>query len=169
MKCMFCDKPATVHLTDIVNKQKREAHLCESCAREKNLLPDEPGPVIDLSAYLQLMAGSPEQNPKKSAAWNDAACPACGMSYGGFKAEGRFGCAKDYDVFSVAVEQLLERAHRATAHVGKVPAAIRREIAATRFAELRTELTAAVEAEDYEQAARLRDLIRTMEAEGRSG
>jgi protein arginine kinase activator len=43
MKCMFCDRQATVHLTDIVNKKKRQAHLCEECARERGLLPEQPG------------------------------------------------------------------------------------------------------------------------------
>ena len=48
-------QPATVHLTDIVNKKKREAHLCEQCARERNLLPDPPGPQIDLTALMNLL------------------------------------------------------------------------------------------------------------------
>ena len=44
MKCQICDNPATVHLTDFVNKKKRELHLCTKCARERNLIPEPPGP-----------------------------------------------------------------------------------------------------------------------------
>ena len=62
MKCMFCDNPATVHLTDIVNKKKREVHLCEECARERNLLPDPPGPQIDLTALMNMLL-TPLQRP----------------------------------------------------------------------------------------------------------
>lgn len=165
MKCMFCDSPATVHLTDIVNKKKREAHLCDKCAREMNLLPDQPGPVINLKSLLKLMA----PQPAKPGAAADPACPTCGLSYAGFKAEGRFGCAHDYEAFRAGVEPLLEQVHRATAHVGKLPAAARAAARAARLDELRADMAAAAGVEDYERAARLRDLIRQMEAEGTAG
>jgi protein arginine kinase activator len=162
MKCMFCEKPATVHLTDIVNKKKREAHLCEQCARERNLLPEQPGLAVDLTALLKLMTA-----PRAGAA--EAACPTCGMSYAAFKAEGRFGCAHDYDAFRTALEPLLERVHRAVGHAGKLPAAARLAARRARLDGLRAEMKTAAENEDYEQAARLRDLIRQLEAEGTPG
>lgn len=156
MKCMFCNKPATVHLTDIVNKKKREAHLCERCARERNLLPEQPGPQIDLKALLSLMVAPQAAEPT---------CPACGTTYAAFKAEGRFGCAQDYDAFRAALEPLLERVHRATAHTGKRPAAVQRAARGAELGDLRSRLRAAIKAEEYEEAARLRDLIRVMETE----
>ena len=51
----FCDSPATVHLTDIVNKKKRELHLCEECAARAEPVPDPPGPQIDLTALMNLL------------------------------------------------------------------------------------------------------------------
>lgn len=163
MKCLFCDKPATVHLTDIVNKKKREVHLCESCAREKNLLPEPPGPQIDLTALMNMML-TPLQKPATVPA--EPNCPACGLTYAAFKAEGRFGCGHDYDAFREVLEPLLERVHRASAHTGKKPVTLQR---AAEMDRLKTQLKSAVAAEDYEQAARLRDLIRQKEAEGTSG
>jgi protein arginine kinase activator len=161
---MFCNNPATVHLTDIVNKKKREAHLCEQCARERNLLPDPPGPQIDLTALMNLLL-SPFQQPQGGALAPAAepACPACGLTYAAFKAEGRFGCGHDYDAFRVVLEPLLERVHRATAHAGKQPASARR---LAELEDLRAKMKSAIAIEDYEQAARLRDLIRQKEAEG---
>jgi protein arginine kinase activator len=164
MKCMFCDNPATVHLTDIVNKKKREAHLCEQCARERNLLPDPPGPQIDLTALMNLLL-TPFQQPQ-SGAVADPTCPACGLTYAAFKAEGRFGCGHDYDAFRPVLEPLLERVHRSTAHAGKRPLTARR---AAELDDLKTRMKSAVAVEDYEQAARLRDLIRQKEAEGTPG
>ena len=38
MKCQFCSNPATVHLTNIENNQKKEMHLCQSCAESHQLL-----------------------------------------------------------------------------------------------------------------------------------
>jgi protein arginine kinase activator len=167
---MFCENPATVHLTDIVNKKKREAHLCEKCARERNLLPEQPGPQINLKALLNLMI-SPFQPPASGAgiAVHEMACPACGQTFAAFKAEGRFGCAHDYDAFEGVLEPLLERIHRATAHAGKIPSSTRVAAKTAKIEDLRSQMKAAVEVEDYEQAARLRDLIRKMEAEGTTG
>lgn len=160
MKCLFCDKPATVHVVKAVNLEKREAHLCERCARERNLLADPPGPPIGLKALVGLFAGPLRSGPKAAAP--ESACPACGLTYAGFKAEGRFGCAHDYDAFAAALTPLLERVHRAAAHAGKLPAARRRAAA---LADLRARMAAAVAAEEYEAAAGLRDQIRRTEAE----
>src|SRR6185369_1968813 len=56
VKCQYCDSPATVHLTDIVNKKKREQHLCTKCARERNLIPEPPGAQqLDLKALLNML------------------------------------------------------------------------------------------------------------------
>ncbi len=86
-----------------------------------------------------------------------------------FRAQGRLGCPHDYTVFRVGLEPLLQRIHRATRHVGKAP---RRVVPAERHAErveLRRRLQAAIEAEAYEEAARLRDLLREKEATDESG
>lgn len=161
-KCQFCDNPATVHLTDIVNKKKREAHLCESCAREHNLIPDQPTPQIDLKALLGILVG-----PLGGAGAADdpsaLICPACGLKYAEFRNEGRLGCPEDYDVFREALEPLLERIHRSIGHTGKAPQAYREQARETELKTLRKRLRAAVKAEKYEDAARLRDLIRQKE------
>ena len=166
MTCMFCKNAATLHQTVIVNKQKREAHLCEKCARERGLIPAQPGPQIDLKAILNLM-----MNPQLAAprAQTDAACPECGLTYQAFKAAGRFGCAHDYDAFGETLEALFEKVHRATTHRGKLPRVLRDEARAGALAALRAQMKSAVEAEDYEEAARLRDLLRRAEAEGTCG
>jgi protein arginine kinase activator len=162
MKCMFCQNVATVHLTNIVNHQGWEAHLCEHCARERNLLGDAPGPQINLQALVKLLA-TPLVSPHQEA---ETACPVCGQSYAAFKAEGRLGCSHDYEAFRGVLEPLLERVHRSTVHQGKFPVAAQR---IAELEELQSRMQVAVAAEDYEQAARLRDLIRQKQAEGRRG
>ncbi|MBA4186829.1 MAG: hypothetical protein C0467_02305 [Planctomycetaceae bacterium] len=166
MKCMFCDSVATVHLTDIVNKKKREAHLCEKCARDRDLLPEQAGQAIDLKALVNLMMAPepPVQIAPATTVPVTLNCPRCGLTYAAFKGEGRFGCAHDYEAFRSILEPLLERVHRGTKHTGKLPAGARVAARSARIAELRTEMAAAIGTEDYEQAARLRDLIREMEA-----
>jgi protein arginine kinase activator len=91
-------------------------------------------------------------------------CPSCGIKYMEFKAAGRFGCPHDYEVFREPLLPLLERIHRGRRHVGKVPPnALKRTAVQTELRNLRQQLQTAVEREEYEQAARLRDLIRQKE------
>lgn len=157
MKCQICDNPATVHLTDIVNKKKRELHLCTKCARERNLIPEQPGSQqLDLKGLLNMLQHSFSQaGPDAPDAGTPVAeaCEVCGITLAEFKAEGRLGCEHDYESLRPALETLLERIHRSTTHVGKAPRAIR-------LREWQKQMQAAVAAEDYEEAARLRDLIR---------
>ena len=86
MKCQICENPATVHLTDIVNKKKRELHLCEQCARERNLIPEPPGPQIDLKALMGLLTSPFPQGNTVPGATGPAAepvattCEVCGMT-----------------------------------------------------------------------------------------
>jgi protein arginine kinase activator len=167
VKCQICDNPATVHLTDIVNKKKRELHLCERCARERNLIPEPPSPQqLDLKALLNLLMHPfpPAESTGTGGAdagaaarpVGGAACAVCGITLAEFKAEGRLGCAHDYEALRDALEPLLERIHRSVAHAGKAPRAVR-------VREWKKLMQAAVAAEDYEEAARLRDLIRKAE------
>jgi protein arginine kinase activator len=154
VKCQFCDNPATVHLTDIVNKTKRERHLCTKCARERNLIPEPPGPQLDLKALLNMLAHPfPQAGDATAAQPVVEACEICGITLAEFRAEGRLGCQHDYESLRAALEPLLERIHRSVVHSGKAPRAIR-------VREWQKQMQAAVAAEDYEEAARLRDLIR---------
>jgi protein arginine kinase activator len=165
--CQFCGEPATVHLTDIANKKKRELHLCDTCARRQNLLPDAPSPQLNLPALLQLImnqfapaSGSTAEDEVDPATLT---CPSCGLKYAQFRADGRFGCPEDYDVFYPVLVPILERVHRGMQHHGKTPQAVRRRRARDEVAELKVQLDEAVAAEDYEEAARLRDRIRGKE------
>ena len=165
MKCQFCSNPATVHLTDIINGHKKETHLCQPCAEKKQLLHQQE---LNLSAILQSVIG-----PHVGALTDDLArltCPQCGIKYMEFKAEGRLGCPHDYQVFQAALEPLLQRIHRATRHAGKHPRH-RRHSAAwhSEVVALRQQLREAVRVENYEEAARLRDLLRQKEATDEPG
>ena len=159
MKCQFCQDPATVHLTDIINKKKREMHLCEECAREHNLIPDAQK-ELNVPALLEFLMG--EARAKKSKGDpNAVVCNHCGLKYAQFRAQGRLGCPADYDVFRAALEPLLERIHRHLRHVGKVPGQHRATRGLVKIEELRMLVDVAVREERYEEAARLRDLIRS--------
>lgn len=164
MKCDNCNKPATVHLTEIKNGKKIEKHLCEQCAAQNEGVPIQAHTPIN-----ELLTNFVMQHSGLSAKQAGVECSHCGITWAEFRQSGLFGCEQDYALFERELAPLLQRAHEGgTHHVGKVPTRrgaagvpTRKRIDLTR---LRKELARAVEAEDYERAAKLRDQIREAES-----
>ena len=165
MKCQSCANPATVHITTIDKSgQKKLVHLRQACAEQQQLVKQQE---LNLPAILQTLIGQ-HLGPADQLA--RLACPACGIKYMEFRAQGRLGCPHDYAVFRPGLEPLLRRIHRAGRHTGKSPR--RTGPSPDRYAELvdlRRQLQAAIDSEAFEEAARLRDLIREREATDESG
>jgi protein arginine kinase activator len=163
MKCQFCSKPATLHLMDVIQHQKREIHLCEACAQQHQLIPMQPKPELNVPALLEFLIQQTLAAVGKFES-GDAHCPQCGMAYSQFRAQGRLGCPHDYQAFMKSLEPLLERIHRRLRHVGKIPKKAVQARMLAEIQELKQQLRQAVAEERYENAAQLRDLIRVKEA-----
>jgi protein arginine kinase activator len=165
VKCQYCSNPATVHLTDLYSSPKKELHLCKSCAEAQHLIEKQE---LNLPAILQNLIGQ-HLGPQTDELAR-LACPACGIKYMEFRAQGRLGCPHDYEVFRTGLTPLLQRIHRAERHLGKSP---RRAVPPSgqqgALVELRRRLQQAIAAEAYEEAARIRDLLRKKEATDESG
>jgi protein arginine kinase activator len=164
VKCQRCSNPATVHLTEIVDQQKKELHLCQSCAESQNLVQKQE---LNLPAILQTLIG--HHLGRETDELSRLACPACGIKYMEFRAQGRLGCPHDYAAFRTALEPLLRKIHRATRHHGKTPRHAPHAAAQAEAVELRRRLQEAVDAEQYEEAARILARIRKKEATDESG
>lgn len=153
---------AVVHLTQIVNNEMFTTHLCERCAAEKGLEASAVPSNFPLSDFLaQMGEGDLPTDPELA----DATCSFCGLTFADFRETGRLGCPHCYSIFDGHLRGLLRRIHGGTQHVGKVylppdPSASERQ---KRLEGLRRKLDRAVESEDFERAARLRDEIRALE------
>jgi protein arginine kinase activator len=155
MMCQRCHNEATVHLTEPKSGQHLELHLCRACARKAGLALPESPPNLGLDAVVEsLIVANVGELVGELAA---LACPDCGIKYMEFRAGGRLGCPRDYWVFSQGLTPLLLRFHGATRHVGKVA---RRCEGAMERLRTRKRLREAIAREEYEDAARLRDLLR---------
>ena len=153
--CQNCNKKAaTFHVTEIIDNEKKEIHLCEDCAREKNIAL----PTDKLNDFIGgLFEAHAEKEVPELAG---ITCPVCGITYAEFRQGGGLGCSRDYTVFKKAMMPFLERIHGSTKHKGKVPLNAGKDMAnARRLIQLRRELNKAIEAEEYEQAAKVRDQI----------
>lgn len=161
MQCDICaKKKATVHLTEIVDEQMSELHLCEDCAREKSVQMEQQFGLADLLAGLTDIS---KQN--KDVEKIKAKCPNCGLTYEDFRKLGRLGCSECYTSFREYLSALLKKIHGSNQHVGKVPVHLTLESPREdrNLQELKEQLHRAIEAEHFEEAAYLRDKIRKME------
>ncbi|RXK56550.1 excinuclease ABC subunit B [Oleiharenicola lentus] len=150
LKCDLCSKPATVHLTQIVNSKIHKVDLCEACAQAKGVTDPSGFSLADLLLKASL-------NPEPA---GDAKCSACGFTQQDFKKTGRFGCPECYSHFSRLLDPMLDSMHKGSAHTGKIPQkAVTRRSLYERLTQLETELDQAIKAERYEDAARYRDEI----------
>ena len=157
--CQRCNQAkATVHVTDTI-PEKRERHLCDACAEKEGIIIKQKHTTTNeiLQQFIKHKAGL--------GAGDDLACPKCGLTFREFQTKGNLGCPNDYAAFGSLLNPLIERAHEgATHHVGKVPPeAGETTQKATGLLRLRRELQDAVEQENYELAAHVRDQIRTLE------
>jgi protein arginine kinase activator len=150
-------------VTEIKAGQQIKKHLCEQCAAQNEGVPHKSHvPINELLTNFVMAHSGINQKEQTSK------CEQCGITWAEFRQNGLLGCAHDYSLFEKELTPLLQRAHdSATHHVGKVPTRrggtgvpVKRQVD---IAKLRRELAKAVEAEDYERAAKLRDQLRQAE------
>ncbi len=161
MQCDICHKKkATVHLTEIVDEQMTELHLCEECAREKSVQMEQQFGLADLLAGLTDFS---KQN--KSVEKVKLVCSKCGLSYEDFRKFGRLGCSGCYPSFRDHLGVLLKRIHGSNRHLGKAPVKMSKATQKAVYSakDLKEQLKKAIDMEQFEEAAKIRDKIRELE------
>lgn len=158
MQCCVCkEKPATVHLTQIVGEKMQKLDLCEDCAKAKGI----NDPTSFAMADLMLGLGAAQEIEQSVGA--ELKCPRCGFSQADFKKTGRLGCPDCYQTFAEGLSSLLKTMHKGTRHMGKAPEALRQTRENTdRLKLLQRKLAKAIDEENYEIAAALRDEIKSL-------
>jgi protein arginine kinase activator len=154
MQCQVCNKPATVHLTEIIDGHKKERHLCQACSQKAGI-------TIKMSSPSKSMLNDFVASKKDVSNISEQLCDYCMLTWEQFRKHGVLGCSHDYDAFGEPLQKLIAKAQGgATKHVGRIPDYVNGSgDNQLRLIQLRQELYDAVAAEDYEMAARLRDEI----------
>ena len=160
MNCDVCqDNPATVYLTQIVKGEMQKVNLCEACAKDKGVT--DPTGFALADALLGI-----DSDPKMASSTNVLACNSCGFSHAEFKKSGRFGCSECYKVFDSGLESLVKAMHKGTNHLGKIPSRYQVEKKYNdQITDLKNRLMSAINEENFEEAAKLRDQIKMAEVE----
>jgi protein arginine kinase activator len=165
MQCDVCGKKrATVHLTEIVDEQMTEMHLCEECAREKSVQMEQQFGLADLLAGLADFGKQIKDVEKIK-----LKCPNCGMTYDDFRKLGRLGCGECYATFREQLASLLKKIHGSHQHLGKAPLTMAAppKVSSEELDVLKAKLQNAIRQENFEEAAMLRDKIREFERKGK--
>ena len=174
MTCDICGKKkATVHLTEIVDEQMSEMHLCEECARQKSAQMEQQFGLADLLAGLS--DTSKTLAAKEGEKASVLKCSRCQLPYEDFRKFGRLGCGECYASFKEHLAGLLRKIHGSNKYLGKTPAMYKDQKAADAqdtivallpseaLADLKKQLQSAIAEEDFEKAAMIRDKIRNFE------
>ncbi len=162
MECDNCrERPAEVTFTVIEDSEMKTVHLCSTCADEKGLSETEAPkvPLVDFLAQL----GKGESAP--SVEGPGEPCPYCGTMVEDFRKTGRVGCSQCYAHFESQLRGLLRRLHGSAQHSGKLYMSESSDVGdrLSRLASMRRRLQRAIETEDFETAAELRDRIHELE------
>jgi len=160
MHCQICNKnEATIHLTEIVDGLRSEMHICEHCAVEQGIAVKSQVPINELLSNL--LSSAPSDDQMLDSSDKQLSCPYCGITLEQFRKEAVLGCPHDYEVFEKSLGALIEKTQDGqSVHCGKIPSKAPKDTKKeAELLSLRQQLEAAVQAENYELAAKLRDEI----------
>ncbi|MEM7673441.1 MAG: UvrB/UvrC motif-containing protein [Verrucomicrobiota bacterium] len=162
IKCHVCESSATVHLTQIIGSKIHKVNLCEECAQRLGVMDPGGLSVADL-VEKGLVSIPGEELPS---APTDQSCSNCGYTVAQLNKTGRLGCSDCYSALESEIHPMLERMHSGTEHVGKVPLKVLSRTQKRRKVDkLSKELQLAIYEERYEDAAQLRDELKTLKEE----
>lgn len=161
MLCQRCQmNQATVLYHQIINGEKTEYHLCSQCASQMNMSISFDnmfkgfldGFVSSISHGEEIMLDS-------------TSCPNCGFTFNDIKTSGKLGCSECYHTFSKRLDSILKNIQANNTHCGKFPKKSGSELRkAHELEDLKAQLKRAIENEEYEEAAHIRDRIKEIDS-----
>lgn len=177
MLCQACGKnPATTHVKTIINGELTEYSLCADCAQKMGYGNLFPGFGMNVGSLLSSFFGP---QISSSPSLEVQRCPGCGSSFEDIARAGRVGCAECYHTFYDRLLPSIQKIHGNTKHCGKHPSGSMLKVkpeeglqvmienkvpsGETLLEEKRRLMKEAVEAQNFEEAAKLRDEIKELE------
>lgn len=175
MLCQNCNKnEATVKYTEIINGEKTEVMLCEKCSKELGIGHMNFNMPIDFSSFFGDFLEDYEDSSFMPLLTTNKQlkCNNCNMTFEDFMEQGKFGCEECYDTFSSKIDSILKRIQGSNRYSGKklvnngeskIEFKEKPEKKETEKEKLQRQLKEAIEKENYEEAAKIRDKIKELE------
>lgn len=161
MLCQKCGvRTATTHIHTSINGVQQEQMLCSECAAKEGFQGLS-------SLFTGGLLGSLLKNDLSgTTAAGAVRCTRCGISFEEIARSGKVGCADCYKQFHDKLAPTVEKLHGKAGHLGKVPShAKERHPQKPQIDQLKEDLARAVEAQEFERAAELRDQIKELEGQ----
>lgn len=164
MLCQSCSKNiANTHIKTVINGELKEYMLCSECAQKLGYLNPFDSFDSNLENFLGSFLGDGFQ---KGYLPDTVRCEKCGSSFADIARGGKVGCENCYSIFYEKMLPSIERMHGNARHVGKISssagskAKLTNEIEKTKLL-----LKEAIDKQEFEQAAKLRDKIKEMQGD----
>lgn len=169
MLCQNCKKnEATTHIKRVLNGEATENHLCSSCAQNLGVgsffddfslnMPDIFSHIFGDSAFA---LGESRLDR----------CEKCGCCFDDIIKSGSVGCADCYEKFFHKLQPSIQRIHGKAKHAGKIPKQTNQKTSPKektpeeKIADLQKDMQKAIEEQNFEHAAIIRDEIKKMKGE----
>ena len=150
MLCEKCGKNnATVLYTQIINGKKSSLNLCSACSSGESIF-DNFGSLLSFGTRTDA---------------RQTVCPICGMTLSEFARKGKMGCGKCYETFRAQAKSMLQKIHGTSVHTetkNEAPAPETKKEEKSELDILKDNLKEAINTENYEEAAKIRDEIRAI-------
>lgn len=162
MLCQNCNKnEATMHMKRILGGRTAEVHLCSDCARSLGYGEAFNGFGLGFAGVFSDFLS------KNESSMSSARCHLCGKSFEEIAGDGKMGCAECYASFYDKLIPYLSKVHGRATHMGKKPLTDKKvKNPQDLILNLKTELKKAVEEQNFELAAKLRDEINAVLSRG---
>lgn len=169
MLCQNCSKrEATTHIKRVVNGEATETHLCPECAQSLGYnglfnnfslsIPNIFSSFFGDSSFA--LAGSRSER-----------CEKCGCSFDDIVRTGMVGCADCYEKFYDRLLPSIQRIHGRAKHAGKTPPqstekkTVKEKTTEEKIADLEADMKKAIEMQNFEQAAVIRDELKKLKGD----
>ena len=154
MKCQSCGKKeATIAYKENINGNKQEMYFCEECAKKL-------GFINFSNIFSPMFSNIPEYLFSET---DVLKCPNCGYTLKDYSNTGFFGCQECYNTFSKELDNMFLKYHGKNRHVKLRNDKKLADNFYGNLQQLKEELKDAIDKEEYENAAIIRDKIKNIE------
>ena len=169
MLCQNCKKnEATTHIKRVINGEATESHLCSACAESSGVGDFFDDFSLNLPGFFSSFFGDSVFSLGER---KHDRCEKCGCLFDDIIKTGKVGCADCYEKFYPKLQPSIQRIHGKAAHQGKIPemhgvkVTAKDKTAEEKIADLQTEMQKAIDEQNFERAAIIRDEIKKLKEE----
>lgn len=150
-----------IHIEEFSDRGVRKLNLCLECAAQKGFnVSIEQIDSLLLNFLENIFSNNPLANGKKE---NALKCPSCGKTIYDITETQKVGCPACYITFKKIIDLMIFKNNNSLTYKGKLPESLNKiRDHKKKMEDLKIKLTQYLISEDYKNAAKVRDQIKTI-------